>query len=187
MVKPINKSYRRRNGQQRTLKLILFILVLIVLAVLILELTNTTHFFHKQNPTGTTTQTAPSIKSNNPSTSGGSIQESNITDKQGQGQVTTPSSQWATSSSGLITLKQPTSGSTLKSGDLIAGSAKVTQVWYRLVDNQAGQIGQGPINISGGKFSANISFKASSSTGHLDIFSFQDGKEANEISINLNF
>jgi len=109
-----------------------------------------------------------------------------------QGQVTSPistnSSQWLRSASGVITVKQPISGSIIKSGVELVGTAQASKVQYRLVDNQVGVISQGFINVVSGNFSANLSFQSRSSTGRLDVFTANDnGVESNEVQIPVNF
>ena len=102
--------------------------------------------------------------------------------------ITTPPNQWTQSQSGLITVQQPVSGSTISSNFLLNGLASVNQINYRLIDDQAGVISQGIINIVGGKFSANVEFKSFGKTGRLDVFSTDsNGKEINEVQIPINY
>jgi hypothetical protein len=123
------------------------------------------------------------------STTGQGVRQSAANDTNGQSAANTSPSQWATSASGLITLKSPVANSTFKSGGTISGTAKVSKVWYRLVDDNSGVISQGaPLNVVNGKFSATLRFHAYGKTGHLDVFSFNsNGAEANEVSVKVNF
>ena len=79
--------------------------------------------------------------------------------------------------------------STFKPGGIISGTAKVSKVWYRLVDNNAGVIAQGqPLNVVGGKFSGKLNFHAYGNSGHLDVYSFNaSGAEVNEVRVTLHF
>ena len=98
------------------------------------------------------------------------------------------SSYWTTSTSGLVTVKQPGANSVLGSGAALYGSAKVSQVQYRLIDNQVGVLAQGPLNVVGGNFSATLHFRPIASSGRLDVFSFDSqGAEVNEVQIPVRF
>lgn len=145
------------------------------------------------NPTPTITQLPSQPAANNgekkvTATTGGN----NGTATDNQGKATTPvtssPSQWLTSASGVITVKQPISGATIKSGVELIGTAKASKVQYRLLDNQTGVISEGFITVASGSFSANLSFTAHSSTGRLDVFTANDnGVESNEVQIPVNF
>lgn len=108
------------------------------------------------------------------------------------GQTTTPAtttpSQWQQSTTGVITVQQPLVDSTVAPGFTLSGTASVSSVQYRLIDDKVGVISQAIINVVNGKFSANINFKSYGSTGRLDVFSTDpNGKEINEVQINVNF
>lgn len=117
------------------------------------------------------------------------VNQGGATDKNGQAPaITSNPSQWTSSASGQITLQQPLNNSTFKSGDYMSGTAKVSQVQYRLIDNSVGVIAQGSLGVVGGKFSGIISFQSHSNTGQLDVFSYNSmGAEVNELKVNLNF
>lgn len=110
-------------------------------------------------------------------------------DKNGQSSSTpTDSSQWSTSTSGLLTLKTPVKNANFKSGDSIYGAASSGPVQFRLIDNQVGVIAQGSINVVNGNFSAVASFKAYGSGGRLDVFNTDsNGKEINEVQVPVSF
>jgi hypothetical protein len=113
-----------------------------------------------------------------------------VADNQGQAgsPVNTSPSQWTTSASGVITVKQPISSATIKSGVQLAGTATVSKIQYRLIDNQSGVVSEGFINVVNGNFSGNISFQSHSSSGRLDVFTATDtGVESNEVQIPVNF
>jgi cytoskeletal protein RodZ len=110
------------------------------------------------------------------------------TDTNGQTNADTNSSQWITSKSGNITVEQPIADATLQSGSALSGTAKVSTVHYRLIDNSVGVISEGTLNIASGKFSGNLNFTSHSSTGQLDVFSTDaNGVEINEIQIAVKF
>jgi hypothetical protein len=189
----MKRSSRRRKSK----KLIAFIAVLVVIvAVAILELTNTTHLFHntavvRAPAKPITTLSTPKSTNNGVKTpSSSTLTQGNPTDENGQvpSNVTANSSDWSTSTSGVITVKLPTANQTIQSGTTITGTASVSQVQYRLTDNQVGVISQGPINVVGGNFTATISFKAYGNSGRLDVFTTDStGKEFNEVQIPVNF
>lgn len=97
-----------------------------------------------------------------------------------------PTTDSVSSASGQITLYTPQAGSTLSSGGTISGSAKISAVQYRLVDDSVGVLAQGELKVVNGKYSGTVQFKPRASTGQLDIFSYnQSGAEVNSISISL--
>jgi hypothetical protein len=121
-----------------------------------------------------------SSQTSNSASQGGAI------DNQGAGTAQTPSSQWTSSESGAITLYSPTASSTLRSGGIISGTAKVGTVQYRLVDDQVGVLAQGSLSVVNGKFSGTLQFTPHSSSGKLSVFSFNgSGAEINRVEINL--
>lgn len=185
-------------------KLLIIVSVLAVLALGISEATNTTYLLHKAPPlkkdngysqsgsSGSSSKNSGSAKSSSggpASTTGQGVRQSAATDTNGQSSASTSPSQWSTSASGLITLKSPVANSTFKSGGIISGTAKVSKVWYRLVDDNAGVIAQGqPLNVVSGSFSGKLNFHAYGSSGHLDVYSFNaNGAEVNEVRVALHF
>lgn len=180
-------------------KLFYAVLVLVVAGGVFaaLELTNTTHVLKK------TPVSKPSAVINKlpaqPATNNGqkdvagnssSVNQQTATDQSGKnpGNVSSDPGKWLTSESGNITVKLPTVNSTFKPGDNLYGSAKVSKVQYRLVDNQAGVISQGFISVVSGNFSASVNFKPYASSGQLDVFSIDStGKELNEVQVAVNF
>jgi hypothetical protein len=110
------------------------------------------------------------------------------TDTNGQTSANTNSSQWITSKSGDITVEQPIADATLQSGATLSGTAKISTVHFRLIDNAVGVISEGTLNVVNGKFSGSLNFTSHSSTGQLDVFSTDaDGVEINEIQIAIKF
>lgn len=110
------------------------------------------------------------------------------TDTQGSTTPSTSPNQWTTSASGNITVKQPVANAILQDGSKIVGSAKVSQVNYRLKDNRVGVIAQGALSVSGGNFSGILHFQPQGTGGQLDIFSTDSsGIEYNEVQINVSF
>jgi len=139
------------------------------------------------NPTATITQLhSTDDKNKNINTSSG-INQGTSTDTHGStNNINSLPDQWVQSQSGVITVKNPLINSSFKSGDSLGGSANVNKVQYRLIDNMAGVISQGFINVYNNNFSANISFPYYSNSGRLDVFSTNsNGAEINEVQINL--
>lgn len=135
-------------------------------------------------------QSVANDKKNTANTPSSTVNQGGASDNNGQVPANTSGSpnQWATSSSGLITLKSPLQNSIFKSGDSIYGSASTGPVQFRLIDNQVGVIAQGTINVVNGSFSATASFKPYASSGRLDVFNTDpNGKEINEVQIPVNF
>jgi hypothetical protein len=203
MVKKKVRTTRHFLQTHRLAKL-LILLCVAVLVVVVLEVTNTTHFFHKANSskvvvTAGTPVVAPKTSSS-PSQASPKTATSNNTsldaarnsgvavDTKGSASVSTDSSQWTTSSSGLITVKQPTANSRLQDGSSIVGSSKLDQVKYRLKDNTVGVIAQGTLDVINGNFSGILHFQPQGTGGQLDIFSTDSrGVEYNEVQIYVSF
>jgi hypothetical protein len=185
-----------KNNRRRKKWLVAIAVIIIIAAIMtVLEATNTTHFFHKsaivrapstpitQLPTKTSA-TAKTPTANNGIEQGGA---NNLNGKTVSGVPTNPS-KWSTSTSGVITVKLPDSGDTIKSGATLAGSSSVNPIQFTLIDNQVGVIAQGPITVTNGNFTASIDFTAHASSGRLDIFSTDpNGREINEVQIPINF
>jgi hypothetical protein len=100
-----------------------------------------------------------------------------------------PSSQWVSSTSGDITLQQPSPNTTVQSGDTLSGLAKVSNVQFILSDNSVGLIAQGNLNVVNGKFSGILQFTPHSSGGKLEVYypNPANGAEEDIIEIDVNF
>ncbi len=168
--------------------------------VLVLIALGVVYYFHirpnnqitKQPPPKPTIKQLPTKANSSVSQPAGSTSSSKGTTVDNSGKspstIATLPSQWVQSQSGAITLQQPIANSTIASGFLLNGLASVGSIGYTLIDNQSGVISQGTISVVGGKFSATINFKSTSSTGRLDVFSTDpNGKEINEVQIPVNF
>lgn len=188
-------SSYKRTGPSKGIK-VLAIVVIAVAVIAGLELTNTTHFFHKtarvSGPTKPITSLPSSGKAKPKDVAAGNLDVNNgsSTDKKGQvpSGVSSDPSQWSTSTSGLITVKSPVANGTLASGGTITGTASSGPVQYRLIDDQVGIIAQGAISVVNGNFTATIQFKHYANTGRLDIFNTgADGREINEVQVTVSF
>lgn len=187
----------KKSKRIRRFKWVIFIVIAIVVVVFILEVTNTTHLFHKTAVVRAPSKPITKLPTTAPANSGTKTQATSPTLSQGgptseNGQVPanvpTDPSQWSVSASGVITVKLPSSNSTIQSGATLTGTASVAQVQYRLTDNQVGVISEGPINVVGGNFTATMNFTAHGTSGRLDVFSTDaTGKEYNEVQIPVNF
>jgi hypothetical protein len=129
---------------------------------------------------GTTRPSATSDGSQGGATDNNGVIPTNttVTNNTGSGQPTS-------STSGLVTLENPTNGQTINSGTEIYGEAQVGTVQFQLIDNQSGQIASGSLSVVNGKFSGTLQFKSYSSTGKLNVFSQASptSPEVNLISI----
>jgi hypothetical protein len=174
-----------------------------IIAIAVLEITNTTHFFHKSIPatkivvksgkptptplsnvSGSSSPDSKTLTNNNGTSNSGAS-----TDTGGTAVATTNQNQWVVSQSGNITLKQPIADSTLQNGATITGSAtNISQVSFRLIDNKVGVIDQGTLNVTNGNFSGILYFKPQATSGQLDVFSTDSNAvEINEIQESINF
>ncbi len=191
-------AQKKSQAKKRWLAAALLAVLAIVL-IAALEFTDTTHLFHKAIPPAKVivaagTKPAGQDKPKQSSgltekklTSGNGINQGTATDNQG-GASATPESQWLVAKSGDITLKQPAANATLKDGAVISGSAKVSQVQYRLIDDQVGLLAQGSLKAVNGNFSGTLHFQPHSSGGRLDIFSYDaSDAEINEIQVIVRY
>jgi hypothetical protein len=134
-------------------------------------------------PTPTSTP-APSTTATNPTGQGGAVDNNGKTTD-----TIPPSSEWTSSTSGDITLQQPTNNSTISSGDTISGLANTSTVSFILKDTSAGVIAQGSLNVVNGKFSGTLQFTPHSSTGSLEVYypNPDNGAEEDVINITVNY
>jgi hypothetical protein len=185
-----NKKFRmliRRNP-----KTIITIVVIVTVAIVVgaVIVANNHSSTSSESTTGESATTTPATKSNSASNKAGSsnsVSQGGIIDKNGVSSVSSPSSQWKSSSSGVITLRSPITGSTLHPGDTVSGTAKIGSVQYRLVDETVGVLAQGSLSVVNGKFAGTLQFSPRGTTGRLNIFSFdsKNGAEINRVEINL--
>jgi len=130
--------------------------------------------------------TSTNTKSINPTPSHSTSISNATVNNTSSSPVSTPSSSWTQSQSGVITVKTPVANSTIKNGFQLIGSAETSEVQYRLTDNNVGVISQGTIPVVSGNFSASINFTSSGTTGRLDVFTTDNnGKEINEVQIHV--
>jgi len=182
------RSYQT-SVKQPLRKPLLWGLAALIIILLAYGLFNHFYLNRKSTYTPQTSVSGPASATGPKTANSTSRDQSLATDNQGATpSSSTNSSQWTVSTSGLVTVKQPASNSLLKSGDSLFGSAKVSQVQYRLIDNQVGVLAQGPLNVVDGNFSATLHFRAVANTGRLDVFSFDSqGAEVNEVQIPVRF
>lgn len=197
------KNYNIKNSPSRKRKFIAPLVIVLLVAVGVvagLELTNTTHWFHKpadqvittvggsseENPQSSTSKNVK-LPPKKPTENTGRIIGTG-TDTRGQANESTSPSQWVTAKSGNITVKQPIVNSVLKNGAVVAGTAKVSEVQFRLLDDETGVIARGVLHVVDGKFSGKMNFSAHGVNGRLDVFSTTpDGAERNEVQIAIRF
>lgn len=178
-------------------------LICLGLVLLILQLTNTTHFFSTGTPSNkkvvtvgrpvsppkqVTTIQPPKGSTTNSSSVDAARNSGGATDTGGTATVTTGSSQWTTSASGLITVKQPVANAKFQDGSVLSGSAKIGAISYRISDNTVGVVAEGTLSVANGNFSGNLHFSPRGTGGRLDVFSTDSkGIEYNEVQINVSF
>jgi hypothetical protein len=185
----------RKKNKKVALRKPVFIGIIIVLIAVAMGF-----YFHQKNTdksnlagnigktpvTGTTSKpTGVQLPTN---TSAG--QSGGVVDNNGQTNGNLPpSSQWVSSSSGNITLQQPSPNSVVKSGDTLSGTAKVSNVQFILTDNSIGLIAQGNLNIINGKFSGKLQFTPHSNNGKLEVYypNPANGAEEDIVEINVSF
>jgi hypothetical protein len=136
-------------------------------------------------PTSTSTPApSSSATATDPTGQGG------VVDNNGQTTGTIPPpSEWTSSTSGDITLQQPTNNSTVKSGNTISGLANTSTVSFILKDTSVGVIGQGSLNVVNGKFSGTLQFTPHANTGSLEVYypNPSSGAEEDIINITVNY
>jgi hypothetical protein len=201
-MKYTTKTNIRQRSLRPTKKYIITLACAVLFAIgaiVVLELTNTTYWFHKPaaeiitiagtptkkpavNVSGNTPAPTKQPTSNTGNTIGGA------TAVNGQTSTPTNASQWIVAKSGNITVEQPLANATLHSGSILSGTAKVSVVNFRLIDNSTGVIAEGTLNVVNGNFSGALNFTPHSSSGRLDVFSTDaTGVELNEIQITVGF
>jgi len=123
-------------------------------------------------------------------TSNNGSNEGGVVDKNGQttGNLP-PAAQWVSSSSGNITLQQPSPNAVVRSGDSLSGLAKVSNVQFILSDSSVGLIAQGNLNVVNGKFDGILQFTPHSNSGKLEVYypNPNNGAEEDIIEINVSF
>ncbi len=100
----------------------------------------------KPTPKPSSNSSSSSLSPNKSPSSGNNLSPGGYQNTNGETVTTTSPNQWIISESGNIILKQPLANSILQSGTVISGSSKVSQVSFRLIDNQVGVIDQGSFN-----------------------------------------
>jgi len=195
------KSSKRVRKISTPLKIVVGLLA-VILILAVLDLTNTITLLHKTTPTtkrvvvvGKPVQ-APVTKatagsqtaSQKTNTNDNLVANGTITSTNGTAVPNTNPSQWVTSASGIITVKSPVANEQLASGSTLAGSAKVSQVDYTLIDNVVGVIDTGSLNVVNGNFSGTLNFQPQGTGGRLDVYTTNSqGVEYNEVQINVSF
>lgn len=190
MAQNSNNSKQKRG----VLKWTLLGLAVIAVAGVVVYMT----YFHGQDE-AETTSTAKTAQSNyhsgrprntNGQSNGNS--QGGATDNNGQTPTgsMTPGTADTTSDTGVITVKGLAKDDTVKSGETITGTVtgNVSQVQFRVIDDEVGVIAQGMLKVVNGAFSGTLSFNSRSSTGRVDVFTFDSaGAEANNIEIPVQF
>ncbi len=100
-----------------------------------------------------------------------------------------PSSDWATSSSGAITLQEPTVNTVLSNGDTITGLANVSNISFILSNSSVGLIDQGNLSVVNGRFTGKLDFTSTSKLGTLQVYypNPTNGAEEDMVEIDVSF
>lgn len=132
-----------------------------------------------------TTKTHKSKSSSSASAApGGSLAQGGATDNNGQASTSTPTSQWTTSSSGLVSVHQPAANATVTSGTVLSGTAQVDKVYFRVISDSVGVVAQGSLSVVNDNFSGTLNFQTQAGGGRLDVYSYDaNGVEINEVQI----
>lgn len=109
-------------------------------------------------------------------------------DTNGNDRSFTKSSNWSKSSDGKNILKQPLDNQAVSGGFSMIGASYSDNIHYRLIDDNAGVLAQGNLNVVNNQFSGSLIFESNSKGGRLDVFSVtKDGVENSEVQIRLLF
>lgn len=189
-------SAKRKNKSKKKLYAVsglIFVIIAAGISYKIIHKNNTNNLAinssSKQVTGATSKSTSQPSSSQTPATST-PTNSGGVVDKNGQSASNLPpSANWATSSSGDITLQLPSLNQTLQSGDTIAGLANVSMVQFILTDNSVGQIAQGNLSVVNGKFSGTLYFTAHADSGTLEVYypNPNNGAEEDIVSIDVNF
>lgn len=117
---------------------------------------------------------------------GGNASQGGAVDTGGRDVPEAGTSTGTTAESGLVTVLEPAKATLLKNGAVISGTAKgdVTKVQYRLIDNEAGVLAQGSLNVVDGGYSGMLQFSPRSAAGRLDVYSYNAaGTEVNNVEV----
>lgn len=117
------------------------------------------------------------------------LNEGTVTDNNGVITNTPAENTWSKSPDGSsIIVYTPAQNQVLLSGQTISGSATVSRVNFRLIDNLSGVIAQGSIDVTNGKFSGTFNFSTAASEGRVDVYTANaEGVESNNVAIPVRF
>ncbi len=200
------KRYNRKlsKSKRKIPLLIVSIICTILFCIFILDKAGvvgvftkkTDHNLSKEDKEAKTTSKAPSAQENYKE--GGERQPGNtlnenrgssiIKDTNGNIPNSVNQNQSISSATGEITVYTPSSGSLIKSGQVIAGSSALQRVTYRVLDDISGMISIGELRVINGRFSGEIDFDTSAKNGRIDIFATRsDGSEYSSVEIPIIF
>lgn len=185
----ITQKPQRKQNKKLTVVLIVILVVLLAIGAVV-------YYKKKNNHEAKTTSTSKTAQNDyndgkERPTNGGSTgtSQGGATDNKGSEQKPTPSESSISSENGAITVLGLAKDATLTDGFNLHGTANgVAVVQFRIIDENVGVIAQGPLSVVDGSFSGTLHFKAQSSTGRVDVFSFDSaGSEINNIEIPVRF
>ncbi len=184
-------TQRKHSGTKKLFVGLLVILLVVLGALLYLH-------NHKKSPNlaanqssqtpvkGTTSKPTP----HQAATNNGVSNQGGVIDHNGKTSSTLPpASLWVSSTSGAITLQQPSPNTVVHPGDSLSGLAKVSSVQFILKDDSVGLIAQGNLAVVNGKFSGTLQFTPHAKTGKLEVYypNSTNGAEEDIIEINVSF
>ncbi len=92
------------------------------------------------------------------------------------------------SASGEIVLYSPGKNALVQSGQLIAGTSKLSTVSFRIIDDISGMIATGNLKVVNGRFSGKMDLATNAKEGRLDIYGTRsDGTEFSNIEVPIRF
>lgn len=123
---------------------------------------------------------------------GNSIREdqgsAGITDTNGNIPPSVDTSKPTTSQTGEITVYSPQQNQSVSRDIIVAGTAKIKTIMYRVSDDVTGVIETGSLNVINGKFSGTLKITTGAKTGQVSFFGVQsDDNEFSNVTIPLRF
>lgn len=123
---------------------------------------------------------------------GNSIREdqgsAGITDTNGNIPPSVDTSKPTTSQTGEITVYSPQQNQSVSREIIVAGTAKIKTVMYRISDDVTGVIETGSLSVINGKFSGTLKITTGAKVGQVSFFGVQsDDNEFSNVTIPLRF
>jgi hypothetical protein len=188
-MKQTNPKARRRHPVRW------FIIIVLIIAALTVGGVYAWHW-HKNHNQAKTTSTSTTAQSNyksggsRPNGGSSSTTQGGANDNNGASSGSTGTGSGTSSTSGQITVNLPASGATMQTGQELSGTAKVSQVSFRLVSAKVGVVAQGTLNVVNDAFSGTLHYDAAGTAGDgkLVVYSLDNsGVEINSVTVPVQF